>query len=128
MAFGLPGPPGPGKRAGPDGRREATLVSKHPTRGREADVLTLEIETRGRDQFIDITPAVQQALDQAGFSAGAVVVYSPHTTAGVTVNEHADPAVAADLLPRTVSTGWWHGRIGTTVTARAIRPAMSRPA
>jgi secondary thiamine-phosphate synthase enzyme len=59
---------------------------------------TLEIRSQRRDQFIDITREVQAALDQSRIENGVVVVYSPHTTAGVTINEHADPAVAVDIL------------------------------
>ena len=68
----------------------------------------LRITTERRTQLIDITRQVRDALgDLAG--ASAALVYVPHTTAGVTVNEHADPAVARDFeaaLERIVEDGW----------------------
>jgi len=48
--------------------------------------------------MIDITDRVQQAVDEAGVTDGIVTVYVPHTTAGVTINENADPDVAHDIL------------------------------
>lgn len=61
-----------------------------------------------RTQLIDITRDVQGALD-ARNGASAVLVYIPHTTAGVTINEGADPAVARDLeaaMEKIVEDGW----------------------
>ena len=59
---------------------------------------TIEITTRARSEVVDITRQVQEAVSRAGIKQGLAVVYSPHTTAGVTVNEHADPDVMADVL------------------------------
>lgn len=59
---------------------------------------TLTIRTEHRDQFIDITDRVQAAVDDAGVQAGLAVVYVPHTTGGVTINENADPDVRHDML------------------------------
>lgn len=68
----------------------------------------LRITTERRTQLIDITQQVRDALgDLAG--ASAALVYVPHTTAGVTINEHADPAVARDFeaaLERMVEDDW----------------------
>jgi secondary thiamine-phosphate synthase enzyme len=58
---------------------------------------TLEIRTEGRDQFIDITNKVEAAVARLGLQEGAVIVYVPHTTAGILINEHADPTVAHDI-------------------------------
>ena len=55
------------------------------------------VRTRSRACFVDITGEVQQAVAKLGISDGAVVVYVPHTTAAVTINESADPDVASDL-------------------------------
>ncbi len=52
----------------------------------------------GRQGFYDITPQVRQALEASGADSGACLVYCPHTTAGITINENADPDVVADLL------------------------------
>ena len=68
----------------------------------------ISVKTDRRTQLIDITSEVQQALDGAN-GAAAALVYVPHTTAGVTINEGADPAVAADLesaLEKVVDDGW----------------------
>jgi len=59
---------------------------------------TFEVKTRSRDQMIDITGLVRQAIDEAGVAEGVTTVYVPHTTAGVTINENADPDVIGDVL------------------------------
>lgn len=68
----------------------------------------LRVQTDRRSQLVDITAQVREALDDLE-EASAVLVYVPHTTAGVTINEHADPAVARDFetaLERIVSEDW----------------------
>jgi secondary thiamine-phosphate synthase enzyme len=67
----------------------------------------IELRTDRRSQLVDITQQVRDAV--RGEQGGAVLVYVPHTTAGVTINEHADPAVARDFeaaLDRIVDDGW----------------------
>jgi secondary thiamine-phosphate synthase enzyme len=56
---------------------------------------TLDVNTDERVAFVDITRKVEALVRDAG--DGAVLVYVPHTTAGVTINEDADPSVRADL-------------------------------
>jgi secondary thiamine-phosphate synthase enzyme len=56
------------------------------------------IATSRRTEFIDITPEVKEALDQSGLREGLICVFVPHTTAGVTINEGADPSVREDIL------------------------------
>ncbi|MCE5315093.1 MAG: secondary thiamine-phosphate synthase enzyme YjbQ [Armatimonadota bacterium] len=56
------------------------------------------VRTTQRHQFVDVTDQVQQCIDNAGFKDGLVCVFVPHTTAGVTINENADPDVVTDLL------------------------------
>ena len=58
------------------------------------------IQTSRRTEFVEITPHVQRALADAGNSMNSALVYVPHTTAGVMINEHADPDVARDLERR----------------------------
>ena len=68
----------------------------------------IRLQTERRTQLVDITLQVQQALGSVN-GAAAALVYVPHTTAGVTINEGADPAVAQDLeaaLERVVDDGW----------------------
>jgi secondary thiamine-phosphate synthase enzyme len=59
---------------------------------------SFEVSTASRAQMLDITARVREVVRKAGIAEGICVVYVPHTTAGVTVNENADPAVAADIL------------------------------
>lgn len=61
------------------------------------DMKQFRVETRGRTDFVDITRQVQIAVTDAGVEDGVVTVFVPHTTAGITINEHADPDVAADI-------------------------------
>jgi len=56
------------------------------------------VRTAGRSQLINITGQVREAIRQSGVRDGLVTVYCPHTTAGITVNEGADPDVAGDFL------------------------------
>ena len=66
------------------------------------------VTTQKRSQLIDITDLVRAALGELD-GAAAALVYVPHTTAGLTINEHADPAVARDFeaaLERIVSEEW----------------------
>jgi len=58
---------------------------------------TLRIKTTRRTQFVDISREVEQAVGESGVRSGVCFVYVPHTTAGVTINEHADPDVASDV-------------------------------
>lgn len=57
----------------------------------------LALKTARRKELVDITALVGQAVERLGLDGGAVLVFVPHTTAGVTVNEGADPDVARDL-------------------------------
>ena len=60
--------------------------------------LSISVNTTQREQFVDITTQVQQAITEIGAIDGVCTIFSPHTTAGLTINEHADPAVARDIL------------------------------
>ena len=67
------------------------------------------VTTQKRSQLVDITELVRSALGELDGAGGAALVYIPHTTAGVTINEHADPAVARDFeaaLEKIVSEDW----------------------
>src|SRR3954466_2387628 len=68
----------------------------------------IRLQTERKTQLVDITAKVQEALGEPN-GAAAALVYVPHTTAGVTINEHADPAVARDLeaaLQNVVDDSW----------------------
>ncbi len=59
---------------------------------------TIELNTSSRTQLVDITREVQRVVTRSGLADGLAVVCSAHTTAGMTINENADPDVTADLL------------------------------
>ena len=90
----------------------------------------LRIRTERRSHVLDITREVRDTI--AGEHGSAVLVYVPHTTAGVTINEHADPAVARDLeaaLERIVEDGWpWeHIEPGEENAPAHVRAALIGP-
>jgi len=58
---------------------------------------SFKVKTRSRTELVNITGEVQRAVESLGVSDGLVVVYVPHTTAAVTINESADPDVASDI-------------------------------
>ena len=87
----------------------------------------IRLRTERRTQLVDITRQVRDAV--AGERGSAVLVYVPHTTAGVTINEHNDPAVARDLetsLGRIVDDGWpWeHVEPGEENAPTHVRAAL----
>ena len=59
---------------------------------------TISLETRSRFEMLDITAAVQNAIREEGVTSGLCLVYTPHTTAAITINENADPDVPRDIL------------------------------
>ncbi|MCF8084757.1 MAG: secondary thiamine-phosphate synthase enzyme YjbQ [Deltaproteobacteria bacterium] len=61
---------------------------------------TVSVTTRSRTQMQDITGPVQQAVSETGVGDGLCVVYVPHTTSGITINEGADPAVCTDIIAK----------------------------
>lgn len=59
---------------------------------------TFTVETHAREELVDVTSMVQQAVARSGHPSGMVVCFIPHTTAGITINENADPDVKRDIL------------------------------
>jgi len=59
---------------------------------------TFSISTKQRNQMIDITAQIRSFVSQSGITNGDVIVYCPHTTAAITINENADPSVPHDIL------------------------------
>lgn len=57
----------------------------------------IALSTAGRTDFVDLTFEVQAAVSELGLEEGAVVVFNPHTTAAITINEGADPDVVRDM-------------------------------
>jgi secondary thiamine-phosphate synthase enzyme len=71
-------------------------------------VQEISLRTERRTQLLDITPQVEEALNGVD-GAAAALVYVPHTTAGVTINEDIDPALATDIeaaMEKIVEDGW----------------------
>ena len=62
--------------------------------------ISISVKTNSRTEMVDITSFVQKELAKAGVSDGVCVVYVPHTTAGITINEGADPDVCSDILAK----------------------------
>lgn len=60
--------------------------------------MILTLKTADRTELVDITAKIQEAVHSSGIKEGLCMVYVPHTTAGVTINESADPSVKADIL------------------------------
>jgi secondary thiamine-phosphate synthase enzyme len=93
-------------------------------------VREITLRSERRTQLIDITRDVEAALE--GADGAAALVFVPHTTAGVTINEHADPAVARDFergLERIVGDEWeWqHVEAGEENAPSHIRSALMSP-
>jgi secondary thiamine-phosphate synthase enzyme len=59
---------------------------------------TFRVTTSRRDELVDLTAEIQEVVLQSGVRSGLCTVFVPHTTAGVTINEHADGDVARDIL------------------------------
>jgi secondary thiamine-phosphate synthase enzyme len=94
-------------------------------------VREIGLKTERRTQLVDITRDVQEAVEGAD-GASAALVYVPHTTAGVTINEHADPAVARDLeraMERMVGDdwGWQHVEAGEENAPSHVRASLVGP-
>ena len=88
----------------------------------------ISLSTERRTQLVEITAQVQEALAGAD-GASAALVFVPHTTAGLTINEHADPAVARDLetaLERMVGEdwGWEHVEAGEENAPSHVRASL----
>ncbi|HET9675385.1 MAG TPA: secondary thiamine-phosphate synthase enzyme YjbQ [Gaiellaceae bacterium] len=91
----------------------------------------IRLRTDRRTQLLDITGAVQDAVNGNG-DISAALIFVPHTTAGVTINEHADPAVARDFeaaLEKMVGDdwGWQHIEEGEENAPSHIRAALMSP-
>jgi len=111
-------------------RTRSKQAPRRPRAARSDGVTTLTVRTERQSQLVDITRQVRDAV--AGESGSAVLVYVPHTTAGVTINEHADPMVARDFemaLERIVpeNWGWQHVEEGEENAPTHIRASFMGP-
>lgn len=92
----------------------------------------IQLTTNRRLELVDITAAVERVLATAGVDGGIAVVYSPHTTAGVTINEGADPDVGSDvgrflesLVPRDWGFEHGEGNSDAHVMTSLVGPSVS---
>jgi secondary thiamine-phosphate synthase enzyme len=60
--------------------------------------MILSVKTRERTELVDITSEIGRLVEKSGVDQGLCMLYVPHTTAGVTINESADPSVKSDIL------------------------------
>ncbi len=60
--------------------------------------MILSVKTREKTEFVDITSDINQLIQKSGIDQGLCMLYVPHTTAAVTINESADPSVKSDIL------------------------------
>ncbi len=95
---------------------------------------TLAVRTDRREQMLDVTRHVAEIVGESGVEDGWAMLFCPHTTAAVTVNENADPDVPADILdwlggqcPR--SAGWRHreGNADAHIKAVLVGPSVMLP-
>ena len=61
-------------------------------------MIQFDVRTGARTQVVDITGEVRQAVRELGMAEGVCTVFVPHTTAGITINENADPSVVRDII------------------------------
>ncbi len=58
----------------------------------------ITVRTKRRNEFIEVTGEIEKTVEDSKVKDGFVILYVPHTTAGITINENADPSVKADIL------------------------------
>jgi secondary thiamine-phosphate synthase enzyme len=96
--------------------------------------VTLEVRTSRRAQLLDITERVAEAVERARVEEGLCHVFVPHTTAGVTINEGADPDVAADveshlaeLVPKEAAFEHAEGNSDSHIKTVLVGPSCTAP-
>lgn len=96
--------------------------------------LSLRVQSRHREELVDITQEVEAALLRAGVEDGLCTLFVPHTTAAVTVNEHADPDVQRDLIahlralvPRDGAYEHREGNSDAHIKASLVGPSLTLP-
>ena len=96
--------------------------------------MSFEVHTRRRAQLVNITDKVSEAVERSGVREGICHVFIPHTTAGVTVNEGADPDVAADiesllaeLVPKEAAFEHAEGNSDSHIKAMLSGPSCAAP-
>lgn len=92
----------------------------------------LGIATKARNELVDITPHINSYLSSLKAGSGILVVFVPHTTAGVTINENADPDVASDitgfmteLIPRDAGFSHAEGNSDSHIKSSLFSPSLT---
>ena len=62
--------------------------------------ISVNVKTDSRIDMVDITSSIQKEISKSGVKEGVCIIYVPHTTAGITINEGADPAVCDDIIAK----------------------------
>ena len=93
---------------------------------------SFNVVTSRRNEIIDVTSKVREIIKRSKIKSGICVVYTPHTTAAITVNEHADPAVATDienalskLVPANAGYRHLEGNSDSHIKTSLIGPSMT---
>ena len=96
--------------------------------------ITFEVQTTRRAQMVNITERVAEAVERSGVHDGTCHVFIPHTTAGVTINEGADPDVAADveshlaeLVPKEAAFDHEEGNSDAHIKTILVGPSCTAP-
>jgi secondary thiamine-phosphate synthase enzyme len=96
--------------------------------------VTFQITSRRRAELVDITERVAEVVERSGVADGLCQVFVPHTTAGVTINEGADPDVAADivshlteLVPKEAAFEHAEGNSDSHIKTVLVGPSCSAP-
>jgi secondary thiamine-phosphate synthase enzyme len=94
--------------------------------------ISITLKTRSRAEMEDITSLVQKEVSRSGVQDGVCLVYVPHTTAGITINEGADPAVCRDmvakwneLVPRDAGYRHMEGNADSHIKASVVGSSVS---
>jgi secondary thiamine-phosphate synthase enzyme len=61
-------------------------------------MIELSVSTKARNDFVEITDKIRDIVKKEGWTDGVLYIHIPHTTAGITINEHADPSVVHDII------------------------------
>lgn len=92
----------------------------------------IRLTTKNRLELVDVTPTVARAIESSGVDRGIALVYCPHTTAAVTINESADPDVRSDiarfleaLVPRSWGFDHAEGNSDAHVMTSLVGPSVS---
>ncbi|MEK3882918.1 secondary thiamine-phosphate synthase enzyme YjbQ [Paenibacillus sp. PL2-23] len=97
-----------------------------------ANIKMYTLSTRQRDQMVEVTAQVREAIRESGVKEGFAIVYCPHTTAGIAINENADPDVVRDVLRRLDELYPWehpkdrHAEGNTAAHLKAIQTGTSQ--